>query len=107
VLNKQHLPCLQAVRTMIGRGVHEFICHALYAYKEGPLTDDVRQVIEAGLEGHCAFSNWCGQQWEAAGIDHDEMPYAAMWYSPHTSDLPRLARLAWLDKLIWDIEHAQ
>jgi hypothetical protein len=105
MLNKDHLPLLRKARELIDNCTFTYICRAIGAavhhlgqsYWMGA---DVINVINVSLTGidYGGYSPRL-EFWLAAQL-------SIPWVHLHDDTL-RLARLAWLDKLIWDIEHAE
>lgn len=106
MLNKQHLPVLRAARALIDQGEEIFTCFALAAVgDERPELRDIctqiRVYVMDQLDGDCLLSGWtlhqmfgCEDDWPAQ--------YVYAWNTER--GIFTLARLAWIDRMIADIE---
>jgi hypothetical protein len=102
-LTQDHLPLLHTTRALIDSGEFIYICNAIdtarrridYSY----VAEEISKTIHEGLSGVKYSCSPTLEAWLAVQL-------GIHWYrlSPDTM---RLARLAWLDKLIWEIEHAE
>lgn len=109
MLNKQHLPALLAAREIIDSGRIKFICFALTEAADraahlAPACYEVKEFVNIQMEGHHLLSTWILDElfpaWEnASGVPE---PYQSAWYNE--DGVFTLARLAWLDRIIADIE---
>lgn len=102
MLTQAHLPILQNARALIDSGEFTYICNAVsYGARDavGYCRETVDQVVNAicdGLRGVSYVASASLDHWLAAqpGIENYHTRKGTM----------RLARLAWLDRLIADIE---
>lgn len=107
-LTHKHLPVLLQARRMIDEGAQDYICFALekVAIDHEDLDEpafEVRRAIEAGLDHRSLLSHWLldqlfGSEWRADDLPE---PYHFAWVLE--GGVMRLARLAWLDRLIANI----
>jgi hypothetical protein len=95
MLTRGHLPLLRGARELIDTGDSQYICPALSCagnqlgvgwYVVAQACD----FIQAGIDGEYTLDNWL--------YDRGFRPQGR-------ADYNRLARLAWLDKLIHDLEN--
>jgi hypothetical protein len=109
-LTHEHLPLLRAARDLIESGKELFICYALV---HTPTDDDVlfdacHKHIYTGIPDAAYLSDWVRNQvpdpvwWLQGGATSYNAPRRAEAVTQQ-----RLMRLAWLDRIIWDIEHAE
>lgn len=118
MLNHAHLPILRAARYLIDSGEMHFICFALQeagstGNRQDPeLADDCCDFIHHGIKGHAYLTDWVRDELLTCSTEP-----APWWLGPRATSCshPRreeavtqrcMMRLAWLDKIIWDIEHA-
>lgn len=115
MLNKQHLPVLFALRRRIASGENTYMCLALkgialsYFGADGS-EDLVRQVRRHVAEAfdigqYVTFNNWLIEQiFPLAVLEDLPEPYRSIALR---GQYAQPMRLAWLDKTIWEIEHAE
>jgi hypothetical protein len=101
-LTRDHLPLLRRARDLIESEEFIYICNA--AHQAGrdigapfELDDDIVKVIEDGLRGVYYPSTMNLEVWLAAQLNIN--------YRRLRETTTRLARLAWLDRLIYDLEN--
>jgi hypothetical protein len=115
MLNKQHLPILQMARQLLETREHSFICHALrVAGKRLHRNFDANDVVEhvrGALNGYGTLLRWVLVDMEerlgSKSFTCGDGDLAKPYLDALLTERGNTARLAWLDKLIWDIENAQ
>jgi hypothetical protein len=105
MLTHRHLPTLRTVREMIESEEQSYICFALDDVAKAcpalrPTIGEIKAVIRQGLDGRSLFSTWILDQ-VYPNIAPSDTPFLEAWYNE--DGVFRLARLAWLDRLITNI----
>jgi hypothetical protein len=96
-LTCDHLPPLRGAHDLLANYEYDYICPALSdAANRLDLDQEtvtpIHEVITQGIDHYSVLDSWL--------YDQGFRPQGE-------ADYMRLARLAWLDKLIWDIKHAE
>jgi hypothetical protein len=108
MLGKQHLPILRRARELLDEGRECLICRAVYAAAgkdEQHLVHDIDCLIEAELEGEPTLVAWVRVRYPVC--DHPAwLGPLLIWDADYETrrSMRTLMRMAWLDKLIFDIE---
>lgn len=110
--NKQHLPLLREARRLIEEGHERMICFAVSAACSGPGSDDwllaaqITDFVEAAIGQDATLVSWVRLQMKG------RHPLPAALHTPATEcridaatrGQRDLMRMAWIDKIIYDIE---
>ena len=110
MLTKDHLPALRAARDLLDSSKEKFICLALdQVALDSPdlhsLCYEIKRRINLNLNGHTLLSTWVGNRL----FDTRDPRHVANWeaYDEDWIDetgVFTLCRLAWLDRMIANIE---
>jgi hypothetical protein len=111
MLDKRHLPALKFARYCIEQGAQRYICYALDAVAQTGTADlayrchEVKKYIHGNLDGRSLLSTWISDRLFTRDNLANSAAYMADYYSE--TGVFTLARLAWLDRMIADLEEAQ
>lgn len=109
MLTKDHLPVLKTARMHIESGAQSCICFALSAVDaDERLIDECCHHIQTGIAGEAFLTTWvCSQVPTVWWLQEGATSYS----HPNRDEalamrrlMRRLMRLAWLDKIIYDLE---
>lgn len=111
MLTRDHLPLLHAARELIETGREEFICLAANEahYRQDQrlfdaspkLLDDIVHHVQSALAGYETLEEWLAEE---IAPDYSYSPRITLRAHNINTRHMTLARLAWLDKIIHDIE---
>jgi hypothetical protein len=103
MLTEQHLPILRRARAVLISGRQRFLCLCVEVlqFRLDALHEEVVDHIQASIAPHYTLEMWLGAQLYPGAEDPD-IALNILFRTP--CDLMPLARLAWLDKLIHDLE---
>jgi hypothetical protein len=102
MLNKDHLPLLKVARKRVAAGRDEFICHAIDSVADSD-TCQIKDYISDQIDGYCSMSSWLAAQLGLGPCWSDEPPPYNTIYAGDV--LGQQIRLAWLDRLIDNLEN--
>jgi hypothetical protein len=116
-LTRDHLPLLHLVRDDITAERELFICYACRRISERTKDEAIQQLagqiikyVEHELDEQPYLTSWVIMKMGRAGIPLPsllaDVPNMHDPRRPAYEQLRRNMRLVWLDKLIWDIDHA-